>query len=245
MIFKKNKLHNESMTSGNIRNNVHYNIVSNTATDNFKNATILYEKTSFTERRFILPKSIYIYLKLGLIVMLILYVPHSIVYDVNNSYNYHTKLAERNFHNGNYPEMLYHLKEMVKIDPKDVNTYSDIAYYYFSLSINDKERREEFQKKSINYLLEGLKNNKNDSNMWEQVGNFFVYNFKDVISARPFYEKAITFKNCRMTSYHFLAAGYYKQKNYDKAIEILEECVKKFPDDKKAISKIIELKKMN
>jgi tetratricopeptide (TPR) repeat protein len=161
---------------------------------------------------------------------------------IDASYNYHTKMADKFYHDGDYPNMLYHIKQKVKLDKHDVNSYSDLAYYYWSMSVDDKTRRSEFQEKAMNYLLEGLKHNKESAYMWDEIGSFFVYNFKDLIGAITFYEEAVKRKDCKMTSYHMLSAGYYKKGEYKKAINTLEECVKKFPQDKKAQSKLQELK---
>jgi hypothetical protein len=55
---------------------------------------------------------------------------------------YHHKRSDYYFHKGNYPEMLYHAKEMVKWDPKDVETWSSLGYYYWSMSVDNKDKKD-------------------------------------------------------------------------------------------------------
>lgn len=162
---------------------------------------------------------------------------------IDNKYNYHTEKADIYYHRGDYPNMIFHLKEKIKLDKHDIGTYADIAYYYWSMSVDDAKRRKEFQLKALGILLEGLKNNRNSADMLDEVGNFFLHNLKDLDSAVPFYEQSIKMKNPRMSTYHFLAAGYYKKGEKQKSIKTLEECIKRFPQDEKAKSKIKELKK--
>lgn len=240
--MNKNKIP-KTFTSGNTCNEITFlpMAYNQTKTSNFDQLKINYE--SISTRAYASKKSINKHIILGFSLIMLLLSARYVIFDVNRLYNFHVKMSEKYYHSGDYPNMLYHLKEMVKLDPHDTKTYGDIAYYYFSLAITNKEKRSEYQKKSIDYLMEGLKNNRNTPYMWEEIGNFFLYSLKDSTMAIPFYEKAITFKDCKMASYHFLAAGYYKQKKYDKAIKTLESCVKKFPDDKKAIDKLLELKK--
>ena len=95
---------------------------------------------------------------------------------IDNKYNYHTEKADIYYHRGDYPNMIFHLKEKIKLDKHDIGTYADIAYYYWSMSVDDTKRRKEFQLKALNILLEGLKNNKDSADMLDEVGNFFLHN---------------------------------------------------------------------
>ena len=163
----------------------------------------------------------------------------------SKAYKYHDLKADVYFHKGNYPEMIYHLLQKVKIDPKDVQSWSDIGYYYWSLSVDNKDRKTEFQDKAINSLKKGLELNKNSYYMWDEIGKFHLYRDKQFNLAKEYFQKAVEFKDCPMVTYHFFALCYELENNYGKAIKILEDCLKKFPNDEKAKSKIKSLKESN
>lgn len=159
---------------------------------------------------------------------------------INDKINFHTKMADKYYHFGEFPNMIYHLQQKIKLDPHDVNSYSDISYYYWSMSINEENRREEFENKALNILKLGLEKNKNSAYMYDEIANFY-FRYKKYELAMPYLLDAIKFKDCPMTAYHMLSLAYLKKQETKKAIEVLSECVKKFPNDAKAKSKIKEL----
>lgn len=162
--------------------------------------------------------------------------------DIDKKINFHNEKADMYYHIGNFPNMLYHLKEKIKLDPKDTNTYADIAYYYWSMSIDDKDRRKEFLEKAEKYLFMGLENNKNTSYMWDEIGNFYYRAFKDYDKSVYYLKKSIEFSDSNLSSYHSLSLAYLKLHKTEDAIKTLEKCVKKFPNDEKGKSKLRELK---
>ena len=165
---------------------------------------------------------------------------------INNSntddkINFHSKMADKYYHIGDFPNMIYHLQQKIKLDPHDVNSYSDLAYYYWSMSIDDKERKDEFKNKALNYLKIGLEKNKDSAYMYDELANFHL-RYRDYKTAKPFLLESIKKNDSPMTSYHMLVLVYLKENEIKKAIETLEICVKKFPSDAKAKSKLHELK---
>ena len=146
---------------------------------------------------------------------------------------YHHKMSDYYFHKGNYPEMLYHAKEMVKIDPKDVETWSSIGYYYWSMGIDNKKRAEEFNTKALKYYTDGIKFNTDTYYLYDEVGKFYL-NFKDYKSAIEYFEIAISKKDCKNIPYHILARCYEATNEPVKAVAVIHKCLEKFPNDAKA-----------
>ena len=146
---------------------------------------------------------------------------------------YHHKRSDYYFHQGNYPEMLYHAKEMVKIDPKDVETWSSIGYYYWSMGIDNKNRAQEFNAKALKYYTDGIKANTDTYYLYDEVGKFY-FNSKDYSSAIEYFEIAITKKDCKNIPYHILAICYEAKNDSDKALSTIKKCLDRFPNDVKA-----------
>jgi tetratricopeptide (TPR) repeat protein len=164
------------------------------------------------------------------------------IVDVPKALQYHTKMADFYYHKGNYPEMLFHLSRKIHYDKKDVNTWSDLAYYYWSMSVDDKVRKEEFKNKAFKYLFEGLEFNKESAYLWDEIGRFYILS-NDWNSALKYFETAVTKKDCQDITYHFLSQCYLKLGETNKAISALEQCIKKFPNDVKAKSNLKKLQK--
>ncbi|MCF8494443.1 MAG: hypothetical protein K9G65_03520 [Rickettsiaceae bacterium] len=146
---------------------------------------------------------------------------------------YHHKRSDYYFHKGNYPEMLYHAKEMVKIDPNDVETWSSIGYYYWSMGIDNKNRAQEFNTKALKYYTDGIKVNTDTYYLYDEVGKFY-FNSKDYSSAIEYFEIAITKKDCKNIPYHILAICYEAKNDPVKALSTIKKCLDKFPNDAKA-----------
>lgn len=164
------------------------------------------------------------------------------VKDEDKAYQYHHAKSDYYFHKGNYPEMLYHLQQKVKYNPKDVNTWSDLGYYYWSLGVDDKKRGLEFKDKAFRLLMQGLRANEESFFMWDEVGRFFIYSHKDYISALPFLAEAIKRPDCTSPTYHSLAEAYVAKNDFKSAIETLGKCLNKFPDDALAKRKLNDLR---
>lgn len=164
------------------------------------------------------------------------------VKDFDKSWKYHHLKADYYFHKGNYPEMLYHMQQKIKFNPKDLETYSDLGYYYWSMAVDDKTRSEEFKTKALNFLKLGVKNNPESSYMVDELGRYFIYKSKDFTSAIPYFEEAIGKSNCDNITFHLLALCYEKNNRVNDAIKTLSECLKRFPDDAKAKSKLNSFK---
>lgn len=160
--------------------------------------------------------------------------------NLDKKITFHNHKADYYYHRGDYPNMLYHLIEKVKLDKHDMNSYSDIAYYYWSLSVDDKIRKEEFENKAIKYLNEGLGNNKDYAYFYDELGQFYIRK-KDFKTAKKFFEQAIKRKDVPLTSFHMLSNLLLKEDNVSGAKSILKECILKFPNDNKAKSKLREL----
>ena len=162
--------------------------------------------------------------------------------DSDKAWKYHHLKADYYFHKGNYPEMLYHLQQKVKHNPKDLESYSDLGYYYWSMAVDNKNKSEEFKAKALNYLKLGVKNNPESSYMVDELGRYFIYKSKDFLSAIPYFEEAIKKPNCDNIAFHLLALCYEKNNRINDAIKTLNECLTRFPDDAKAKSKLDSFK---
>ena len=162
--------------------------------------------------------------------------------DADKAWKHHHLKADYYFHKGNYPEMLYHVQQKIKYNPKDLEAYSDLAYYYWSMSVDQKSRSEEFRSKALNYLKLGVKNNPESSFMVDELGRYSIYKSKDYSSAIPYFEEAIKKQNCDNITFHLLALCYEKNNRVNDAIAVLQECLKRFPNDAKAKSEIDSFK---
>lgn len=162
---------------------------------------------------------------------------------IDKKIQFHNDKAHKYYHSGDYSNMLYHLIEKVKLDKHDVNAYSDIAYYYWSMSINIKSRKEEFKNKAFYYLKEGIENNKDSAYMYDEMGRILTMD-KNINAALPYFEEAIKRKDAPLTSFHSLAFIYFQKDKLKDAVVVLENCIKKFPDDVKGKSKLKEIKEI-
>lgn len=154
--------------------------------------------------------------------------------NLSKAAEYHSRKADYFYHKGNFPEMLYHLSEKSKYDPEDLTTWSDLAYYYWSMSVDDKVRRAEFQEKAWKNLKTGLSVNNKSAYMWDEIGRFYIYCHKDFKEATKYLSEAVKRNDCEAVSFHFLAQCYFKDGKIEQAIETIENCIKKFPKDEKA-----------
>lgn len=152
----------------------------------------------------------------------------------NKALIYHQKKADKYYHDGNYPEMMYHCLQIVKLDPKDVETWSSIGYYYWSMGVDDSKRRDEFNSKALKYLTDGIKANSESYYLYDEVGKFYFNKSKDYVSAIEYFELAITKKDCTNIPFHILSKCYLAVNQPEKAKNILKKCLEKFPKDEKA-----------
>jgi len=172
-----------------------------------------------------------------LLFMSLLFVtPVSDVYE--KSWKFHHMKADQYFHEGNYPEMLYHLQQKVKYNHKDLESWSDLGYYYWSLSLDNKSKSEEFKNKAINYLKLGLEKNPDSTFLLDEIGRFYIYKSKDFNSAIPYFEKAIKNLDCNNITFHLLSLCYEKTNRVNESIRVLYECLKRYPNDAKAKNKM-------
>jgi tetratricopeptide (TPR) repeat protein len=161
--------------------------------------------------------------------------------DQNSSIIYHNKMADTYFHKGNYPEMLYHLQEKVKYDKQDTQTWADISYYYWSMSVNEKNKKEYYSKKALSVLLDGLNYNKDSYYLYDEIGKYYLNSAKDFKLALPYFEQSITKKDCTNIPFHILARCYESDNQPLKAVSTIESCLKKFPNDAKAKAELNKL----
>jgi tetratricopeptide (TPR) repeat protein len=137
--------------------------------------------------------------------------------------------------------MIYHLTEKLKYDKQDLQTWADISYYYWSMSVNEKAKKEYFAKKALSVLLDGLTHNKDSYYIYDEIGKFYLNSAKDYNSAIPYFEQAITKKDTTNIPFHILAKCYEINNKPAKALSIIEFCLKKFPNDAKAKAELNKL----
>ena len=77
-----------------------------------------------------------------------------------------------------------------------------------------------------------LSKNPNDPNLHYTLAKLFHYQKRELPKAIQEYKKAIILKPNARAAYFGLASAYQNSKQYDKAIELYEELIAKFPEDK-------------
>jgi tetratricopeptide (TPR) repeat protein len=130
---------------------------------------------------------------------------------------------------GDYPRIINLYKEVLKLDYKDADSWENMIWLMWSLSINKKDK---------SYLLEAEKmakrylslNNKGYRS-YEYLGMFYRVMKPDLKLSARYYESAIRFKDAKPTTYHSLLSVYEKLGDKIKALDYKKQGLNKFPND--------------
>lgn len=148
------------------------------------------------------------------------------------------KEIERRWHHpenqevGDFPALVEMMKEIVKLDPKDVDCWGNIWYLLWSMGFKDDALVE---------LKKGLSFNKDTYYIYDELGQYYSVACKDFKSAAIWFEEAIKFKDCKQTTFDSLGRCHEKIGNLDRAQRVWEAAVKRWPNDEYAKGKLRRL----
>lgn len=163
-------------------------------------------------------------------------------------------IAIQNFDTGNYDQALEGFKQLLDIEPNDIEAYGYIAYIYFSK--NDYENAITYYQKGLQVapadrqMLEALamayiKNdqpeeaietyeviveNENDKEILIKIARIHAEQ-EEIDAAQDAYQRAIDIDPEFGVAYNELGVLLYDTDLYDEAIPFLEKAVKVYPDD--------------
>jgi tetratricopeptide (TPR) repeat protein len=94
------------------------------------------------------------------------------------------KQSDKAFHDGNYPRAISFHRQIVAIDPTDVEAYSNAAWLLWSMGKGND---------ALAFLQKGIKANPKNADMWEAVGNHHGSFLKRHREAQVAYTRALEF----------------------------------------------------
>ena len=94
------------------------------------------------------------------------------------------KQSDKAFHAGNYPLAVSFHRQIVAIDPADVEAYSNAAWLLWSMGKGDD---------ALAFLQRGIKANPKNADMWEALGNHYGSFLKRHREAQVAYTRAIQY----------------------------------------------------
>lgn len=134
---------------------------------------------------------------------------------------------------GDYPAIVEILREIVKLDPQDVDSWGNLWYLLWSMG---------FKEDALVELKKGLEFNKDTYYMYDELGQYYRVALKDYKSAAQWFEQAIKFKDCKQTTFDALGRCHEAIGNLDRARRVWEAAVKRWPGDEYAKSRLRKLK---
>lgn len=154
--------------------------------------------------------------------------------------DYLHKEIERRWHEpenketGDYPVLVEMLREIVRMDPKDVDSWSNLWYLLWSMG---------FKNDALEELKRGLSFNRDSYYMYDEIGEYYVVACKDFNAAAHWFEQAIKYKDCKQSTFDSLGTCYEKIGNLDRARRVWEAAVKRWPNDEYAKRKLLQLRR--
>lgn len=94
------------------------------------------------------------------------------------------KQSDKAFHAGDYPRAVSFHRQIVAIDPTDVESYSNAAWLLWSMGKGND---------ALAFLQKGIKANPKNADMWEAVGNHYGSFLKRHREAQTAYKRAVEF----------------------------------------------------
>lgn len=120
--------------------------------------------------------------------------------------------SEEHFHIGEYNHSINICRIVVQGNPREVNSFSNAAYLYWSTGQNDA---------AIDILKKGLAANTDNYYMYDELGSFYFLRIKDYPTAITYYEQAVKFK-CPFFTWTALGHCYEKVNQWEKAVKAWE-----------------------
>jgi tetratricopeptide (TPR) repeat protein len=94
------------------------------------------------------------------------------------------KQSDKAFHDGDYPRAISFHRQIVAIDPTDVEAYSNAAWLLWSLGKGND---------ALAFLQRGIKANPKNADMWEALGNHYGSFLKRHREAQLAYTRAVQY----------------------------------------------------
>lgn len=140
---------------------------------------------------------------------------------------------------GEYPTIINLYKEVLKISPKDTDAWENMIWLMWSLSVNENNKSwlnqaELFAKRYLSIMPNGYR-------AFEFVGMFYRSMKKDERLAVRFYESAIRWKDCPLSTHHSLISVCEKSGDKLKAIGYCKMTLNRFSNDPYTKSKLQSL----
>jgi tetratricopeptide (TPR) repeat protein len=142
---------------------------------------------------------------------------------------------------GDYPRIISLYKEVLKIDEKDRDAWENMVWLMWSMAINKKDTGWLFEAEK--FAKRYLELNKNGYRAYEYVGQFYRIMYVDLRLAVRYYESAIRWKDCPLSTHHSLISVCEKSGDKVKAIGYCKMTLAKFPNDPYTKSKLQSLTK--
>jgi len=137
---------------------------------------------------------------------------------------------------GEYQTIINLYKEVLKISPKDTDAWENMIWLMWSLSVNENNKSwlnqaELFAKRYLSIMPNGYR-------AFEFVGMFYRSMKKDSNLAVRYYESAIRWKDCPLSTHHSLISVCEKSGDKLKAIGYCKMTLNRFSNDPYTKSKL-------
>lgn len=147
------------------------------------------------------------------------------------------ELAEQtdpHWHLGEYRHVINMYRVVVAARPNYTEGYINAGWLLWSLNRDDE---------AVALYEQGLKANPDTYGMYDELGFYYYNRKKDYKRAIPYYEKAVSFKDCRPFTIHMLAHAYERTKQLDKALKMWERAAS-MPDNQPAKVNLERVRKL-
>lgn len=144
--------------------------------------------------------------------------------------------ADAAFHKGDYETAIVHYRELVKIEPDNIDAYSNSAWLTWSLGRGDEAAK---------LMRNATQRNPRLSAAWYAAGEHFDLQKREPKTAYAFYERALSLKpkgHARWQTLHRLAFAAEKTGNVTRAIQVWTRTLAEYPTDAIARRKLTQLR---
>jgi tetratricopeptide (TPR) repeat protein len=137
---------------------------------------------------------------------------------------------------GDYEKIVDLYFQILKLEPKDTNSWEDTVWLLWSLSINKKNIR--YLDTAERVVLDYLKHNNNGYRAYEYVGLFYRQYKPDTKRAILYYQSAVKFSDCTISGFRGLTTLFASSGDKMRAIENCKFTLRHFPNDSWTKNKI-------
>jgi tetratricopeptide (TPR) repeat protein len=123
------------------------------------------------------------------------------------------KQTDKHWHEGEYRHIVNLARVIVHARPDMMDAYLTGGWLLWSMDEDDQ---------AVELYELGLKANPESYVIYDELGFYYFNRKKDYTRAIPYYEKAVTFKECQPFTIHMLAHSYERTKQTDKALKAWE-----------------------